>query len=44
MVSHTAKLARQRVETIEKYIPVRDSVKQKLHERQESHVEFAEGA
>ncbi len=32
---HSAKLAREQLEAIKKYLPVRDSVKQKLQSRQE---------
>ncbi len=39
---HSAKLARERLEAIKKYLPVRDSVKQQLQSRQESQVEFEE--
>ena len=40
--SHSTKLARERLEAIKKYLPVRDAVKQQLQQRQESQVEFAE--
>ncbi len=36
----SAKLARERLDAIKKYIPVRDSVNQQLQSRQESQVEF----
>jgi hypothetical protein len=39
---HSARLARERLEAIKKYLPVRDSVKQQLQSRQESQVEFEE--
>jgi hypothetical protein len=39
---HSARLARERLEAIKKYLPVRDSVKRQLHSRQESQVEFEE--
>ena len=39
---HSAKLARERLEAIKKYLPVRDSVKQQLQSRQESQVQFEE--
>jgi hypothetical protein len=40
---HSARLARERLEAIKKYLPVCDSVKH-LQARQESQVEFVEGA
>ncbi len=39
---HSAKLARERLEAIKKYLPVRDSVKEQLKSRQESRFEFEE--
>ena len=39
---HSARLARERLEAIKKYLPVRDAVKQQLQQRQESQVEFEE--
>ncbi len=38
----SAKLARERLEAIKKYLPVRDYVKQKLQQRQESQFKFEE--
>ncbi len=40
---HSAKLARERLDAIKKYLPDRDSDKQQLQSRQESQVEFTEG-
>jgi hypothetical protein len=39
---YSAKLAREQLEAIKRYLPVRDSVKQQLQSRQESQVEFEE--
>ncbi len=39
---HSAKLARERLEAIKTYLPVRDSVKQQLQLRQDSQVGFEE--
>ncbi len=40
--AHSARLARERLEAIQKYLPVRDAVKEQLQSRQESQVEFEE--
>ncbi len=39
---HSAKLARERLEAIKKYLPVRDAVKQQLQQHQETQSEFEE--
>ncbi len=39
---HSARLARERLEAIKKYLPVHDAVKQQLKSRQESQFEFEE--
>ncbi len=40
--AHSAKITRERLKAIKKYLPVRDAVKKQLQERQEGQVEFAE--
>ena len=41
--AYSTRLARERQEAIKKFIPLRDSLRRKLQERQESQVDYVEG-